>query len=423
MAAHPSLIEHSNEFRKDIVELASGVYTAVGYAASTQHMIVGEDAVIIIDTSESTKAAENVLAEFRKITDKPITTIIYTHSHRDHISGASVFAEGREVEIIAAHNFHSDLVAVDASHPSPNKAMMARTKRQFGIGLSFPDERVNLGCGPGDRPMQGMGAGFVPPNLLIAEDQLEITRAGVTMTLTKAPGETPDHMIVWLADRKVLICGDNYYKSFPNLYAIRGTSYRNFDAWADTMDLLMGFGAEVLAPGHTRPVFGVDNITAVLTDYRDAIRHVVAETANGMNEGLGPDDLAHSVTLPPHLASKPHLQEFYGKVAWSVRAYFSGTLGWFDGNPTNLNRLAPKDEAEKFISLAGGAANVLSEAEKAQTTGQPQWAMELADRLLAVGESMAEARVVKIAAMRELADQEINATARNYYLLSAQELE
>ena len=424
MPPHPSLIAHSNEFRKEIIKLAPDAYSAVGYAASTQHMIVGEDGAIIIDTSESTKAAENVLAEFRKITDKPITTIIYTHSHRDHISGASVFSEGREVEIIAAHNFSSDLVAVDDTRPSPHMAMMARTKRQFGIGLAFPDERVNLGCGPGDRPMQGMGSGHIPPTLSISDDRVELTRAGVTMTLTKAPGETPDHMIVWLKDRKVLICGDNYYKSFPNLYAIRGTSYRDFDAWADTMDLLMEFRAEVLAPGHTRPVFGADNITKVLTDYRDAIRHVVAETAKGMNQGLGPDELAHRVTLPEHLINQPHLQEFYGKVSWAVRAYFTGTLGWFDGNPTNLARLSPGDEATRFIRLAGGGDAVLTEAQNATSDDtDPQWALELADRLIAAGQNTDAARKVKISAMRSLADWEINATARNYYLLSAKELE
>ncbi len=83
---------HDAEFEKTVFELASDVYLAVGFAASNVGMIVGDDGLIIIDTTESTKAAEDILAEFRKITDKPVTTIIYTHSHRDHISGATIFA-------------------------------------------------------------------------------------------------------------------------------------------------------------------------------------------------------------------------------------------------------------------------------------------------------------------------------------------
>ena len=125
---------------------------------------------------------------------------------------------------------HPSLIAHSEEFRKEIIALAPRTKRQFGFLLSYRDECVNLGCGPGDRPMQGMGAGFLSPTLLIRENRLQITRAGVILTLVKAPGETPDHMVVWLEGHMVLICGDSYYKSFPNLYAIRGTSYRDFDA-------------------------------------------------------------------------------------------------------------------------------------------------------------------------------------------------
>ncbi|MEM7257462.1 MAG: MBL fold metallo-hydrolase, partial [Pseudomonadota bacterium] len=89
-----ALLNHNDsQFKKSIIKLCPGIWTAVGYAASTQHMIEGNKSITIVDTSESTGAAENVLAEFRKISDKPVDRIIYTHSHRDHISGATVFAE------------------------------------------------------------------------------------------------------------------------------------------------------------------------------------------------------------------------------------------------------------------------------------------------------------------------------------------
>lgn len=423
MPAHPELLAHSEEFRKEIIELAPGVFTAVGYAASNVHLLVGADGVVVIDTTESTKAAENILAEFRKITDRPVATIVYTHSHRDHISGASVFAAGASPEIIASSAFSSDLVVSGEEKPSPRAALLARTARQFGVGLDHPAERINLGCGPGDRPMEGMGAGYLPPTMLLAEPRTRLERCGFTMELLPAHGETPDHLIVWLPDQRVLFCGDNYYKSFPNLYAIRGTRYRDFDLWAEAVELLLAFDAEVLSAGHSRPLRGAATIRAVLTDYRDAIRHVVAETAAGMNAGLTPDELAHTVRLPAHLGEKPYLREFYGKVAWAVRAYFAGTLGWFDGNPTNLARLAPGEEARRLIALAGGAERLQTTAEAAHRDGDHQWALELCDRLLAADQQAAPARALKTAALRAMADREINATARNYYLVSARELE
>lgn len=423
MNPHPKLIAQNEQFPKHILELAPNVFGAVGFAASNVYMLIGDDGLMIIDTTETTKAAENILAEFRKITDKPIKTILFTHSHRDHISGASVFAEGNEIEIIAHDGFESDIVAVDETRPHPTKAMLARTKRQFGFGLSNPDERVNLGVGPGNRPLEGMGAGFIPPNVTIAEERSQINRYGLDLELIKAPGETPDHLIVWLKEHKVLFCGDNFYSSFPNLYALRGTPYREFDAWADTMDLMMEFDVNVLATGHTLPVVGAEKIKQALTDYRDAIRHVVAETAKGMNEGQDPVTIAADLKLPPHLKDKPYLQEFYGHIGYSSRAYFAGTLGWFDGNPTNLAKLPPKAEAEKVITLMGGADNVTNAAQKALDEDDAQWAMELADRLIATKENLEAAKTIKVAAMRVMADKTMNAATRNYYLLSAYEIE
>lgn len=423
MNPHVELVAQNKQFEKQVIELAPDVYGAIGFAASNVFMLVGDDGLIIIDTTETTKAAENILVEFRKITDKPVKTIIYTHSHRDHISGATVFAEGGEPEIIASDNFESDLVALDEKHPKPGKALMARTKRQFGMGLSFPNERVSVGVGPGDRPMQGMGAGYIEPSLLMEESRTNISRCGFDLELVKAPGETPDHLVIWFEKCRMLFCGDNFYSSFPMLYAIRGTSYRDFNAWADSLDLLIEFEAEILAPGHTMPVVGVDVIKERLADYRDAIKSVVAQTAEGMNRQLGPDDLAHSVCLPPELAGKPYLKEFYGKVAWSVRAYFAGTLGWFDGNPTNLARLSSTQRGKNTILLAGGSDALLKTIEQAAAANDHQWVLELTDHLIAADDQASTAKRLKITALRAMADLEINAAGRNYYLLSAQEME
>ena len=420
---HPELKAHPEYFRKEVVQIADNVFQAFGYAASNVYMIRGDDGLVLIDTSESTGAAENILAEFRKISDLPVRTIIYTHSHRDHVSGATVFAEGGQPEIFASTRFSDDSLIVASAHPRPTKAMQVRTKRQFGIGLSYPDEIIGIGVGPGDRPLKGLGMGSVPPTRRIGDGGERISRCGVDLDLVMAPGETPDHMVVWYQDKGVLFCGDNYYRSFPNLYAIRGTVYRDFDAWADTLDLLMGFDADVLAPGHTKALIGADRITEVLRDYRDAIRHVVDETRQGMDAGLTIDELAHSVKLPDDLAEKPYLREFYGRVDWSVRAYFVGTMGWFDGNPTSLGTLAPRDEGRRFIELIGGPDAVLEATENARSTGDYQWALQLIDRLIFSDRENSRAVKIKAEILKEFADEQINCTARHYYLQCSKELD
>ena len=410
-----ALVNHNKtQFKKSVIELCPGVWTAVGFAASTQHMIAGESTVTIVDTSESTGAAELVLGEFRKITDKPIERIIYTHSHRDHISGASVFSEGRDIPILASHTFQSDLIGQDQHNIAPNKALNRRTMAQFGFGLTA-EQRISLGCGPGDRPMEGMGAGHIAPNQLIDSDT-DLDLDGIAAQLIMAPGETADHMVVWLPEHKVLIPGDNWYHAFPNLYAIRGTAYRDFHAWANSLHLLDKLAAEVLAPGHTMPVFGADNVHEVLTTTREAIMHVMQHTAEGMNAGLSMDDIAATITLPTAIAAKPWLGEFYGKASWSARAYASGTLGWYDGNPTNLGTLSTATRAQHIADLAGGTQALLSAAN---ATDDLQWKLELCDQLIALGEP---AEQLKATTMQALAETEINATARNTYLWEAKQL-
>ena len=420
---HAELKAHPDYFKKEIIRLAENVYMAFGFAASNVYMIIGDDGLVIIDTTETTAAAANILAEFRTITALPVKTIILTHSHRDHVSGASVFAEGNAPEVITSNQNSGDPLIDVTAHPRATKAMQARTKRQFGIGLSYPDEIIGIGVGPGDRPLQGMGAGMMAPTRLISDERTSITLAGIDLELVMAPGETPDHMVVWYPARKILFSGDNFYRSFPNLYAIRGTAYRDFDVWADTMDLLMGFNAEVLGPGHTRPVFGAETIRNSLRDYRDAIRHVVNETRDGMDAGLTIDQLAHSVKLPQELAEKPYLREYYGSVAYAVRAYFVGTMGWFDGNPTSLNPLSPREEAERMIGLAGGPGSVWQEIEAARGSGHYQWALQLLDRLIHADEDADRARGAKAAVLREHAVSQINCPTRHYYIQSAKELE
>ncbi|MGB0794485.1 MAG: alkyl sulfatase dimerization domain-containing protein [Candidatus Puniceispirillaceae bacterium] len=420
---HPELKAHPEYFKREIIQLADNVYMAFGFAASNQFMIVGDNGLIIIDTSETTKAAENVLAAFREISSLPIHTIILTHSHRDHVSGASVFAEGGSPDILASERYSEDSLFVASSHPQPVKAMQARTKRQFGIGLSYPDEIIGIGVGPGDRPLEGMGAGSLPPTRFIGDAGEILKICNIELELKLVPGETPDHIVVWYPEKKVLICGDNFYHAFPNLYAIRGTAYRDFDTWADSLDTLMAFQPEVLGPGHTRPVFGAAAIQESLSDYRDAIRHVITETRNGMDEGLTIDQLAHRVKLPPELAEKRHLREYYGRVDHSVRAYFVGTLGWFDGNPTSLGSLAPEDEARKFIALAGGEDALWQAVEMARAEADYQWALQLVDRFIFAGIDTDRARKTKADILRIHADSQINCPTRHYYLQSAKELD
>lgn len=420
--ATEKLRKQGAQFPEKIVEVAEGVYTAVGYSVSNVSMIVGDDGVIIIDTGLDVSGAKKIVEQFQKITDKPVKAIIYTHSHGDHTGGTTAFFGMERPQIWARSNFGSE------AKPWMDGGITfhrVRGARQGGFKLP-PEQRVNNGIAPAQYPKRGGevfgSAKDTKPTHMFDGERKQLEVAGVTLDLIATPGETNDGLSVWFPKRKVLFAGDTVYRSFPNLYAIRGTPNRNVRLWADSLSAMVKLNAASLVPGHTLPVLGAKNVQQVLTDYRDAVRFVHDKTVEGMNKGLTPDQLVEYVTLPEHLADKDYLQPFYGNVEFGVRTIFNFYLGWFDGNPATLFRLTPKAEAEKMAKLAGGKDKLNEAARKALKNDDPQWAAQLADYLIALDPTANAPKLLKADALTALGYRTVTATARNYYLTVAREL-
>jgi alkyl sulfatase BDS1-like metallo-beta-lactamase superfamily hydrolase len=411
-AGREKLRAHSEEFRREVIKVTEGVWVAVGFSNANAVLIDGTGGSIVVDTTSDVADAARVKAEFAKLSSAPVRAIIYTHAHPDHTGGASVFAGNDGPEIIT-HRLFVDRV--------PD---VGRAGRDGGdqFGSTLPDALfINAGTGMefGRHPAP---TGYLAPTRTFSEDRLDLTVASVRLQLLHTPGETRENVAVWLPDKRVLLTGDDFYKAFPTLYAIRGARLRPIDQWVASLSQMIDLGAEFVVPGHTRPVLGSANARAALTAYRDGITSVLDQTLEGMRRGERPDELVQHVTLPPTLAASPYLQEFYGTVAWSVRAIYAEYAGWFDGDPTQLFPLPTKDRAMRIIELAGGREQLLSKAQRALAERDFQWAAELADNVLAIDRGHVEARRLKAVALTELGERQISAIARNYYLSAAQYL-
>jgi len=413
---HPALKAHSQLFAKKIHNPVPGVYVAVGYGLANSIMLEGDDGIVIVDTLEGARQAREVLAEFRKITDKPVKAIIFTHNHTDHIYGSKVFAEGREVPVYA-HRTTGALI--DKIVNILVDTVFARSMRMFGPLLS-DDEVVNAGIGP------GLGVKVADVALLrpthVFDDQLDLDVAGLKLKLVHAPGETDDQLFVWLEDRKILLPGDNIYQSFPNLYTIRGTAHRDILKWAQSLDVMRDLKPEAIVPSHTLPLVGSEKVADVLTAYRDAIQYIHDQTVRGINQGLTPDQLVDFVRLPKHLADHPWLIEHYGTVAWSVRAVFNGYIGWFSGQGDELEPLAPTDRAKRMAAAFAKASPLADQARAALAAGDQQWAAELARLWLQAEPDSDEAKTFLARTFKARARGHINPNARHWYLTQAKEL-
>lgn len=421
---NPRLTEHSRKMEQRVYQVTDNVYHAVGYGIANATMIVGQDGLIIVDTTESVTAAKGLLAEFRKITDKPVKAIIYTHNHSDHTMGVKAFTTEDEVKAgkvdIYAHETMMNTVISNASVVAPILGL--RSAYTFGILIERgPEGWVNQGLGPAY--VRGE-TGFIAPTKTF-RDKLDVTIAGVKLQLLYAPSETDDEIVIWLPEQKLLQSAEVIQgETFPNVHTIRGTKFRDPVAWYKTIDFMRGLQAEHLVPSHGRPLSGKARIEEMLTAYRDAIQYVHDQTIRLMNQGLTPDEIVEQVAhLPAHLANHPWLGEFYGTVKHSVRQIYVGYVGWFEGDPTALDPLPRGEESKRYVELMGGREVVLKAAKKAFEAGEHQWAAELLTHLIRVNKDDLEARKLKADSLRQLAYKTENSNWRNWYITSARELD
>lgn len=404
---------------KKCFDVAPGIHVFVGYGDSNIGLIIGNDGYILVDTGASPAGAAEVAKAIARLTPHPLKAIILTHSHPDHRGGGKVFMEGQpsDVPVWARANFGSEQSALKGLE----RIAALRGRRQFGFDLPYESFTPNVLLLR--MPDTGRPVDLIVPNRFMEEDKLELKIAGITIELHAAPGETADQLVVWLPEQKVLFVGDCMYRSFPNIYPVRGSGFRDLAVWAATLKRLSGFASEAMVMGHTQPEIGSGG-AEMLSRYGEAIQYVLDATMEGMNTGLTPDELAVSVQLPDHLRELPYLAELYGSVPWAVRSVFSGLLGWFDGNPSRLVPLSPGEEAERMADMAGGADKLLQRAETALAEKDFSWAAQLSDYVLQLKEEQgaAKARTVKAEALEGLSNVVLPITGKNYLRTCAMEL-
>ena len=416
-----NLISHSEEFEQKILSYdtpGGKIHFAIGFGIANSIMVEGDDGNIIIDAADSMYEADKIYNLFKQKNSNPIKAIIYTHNHGDHTFGTQYYLNIQEErpQIIA----HEDTdFYVQRIMGILNPIIATRSTRMFGTTLPEED-LINVGIGP-NLSVSKSPTGYVKPDLTF-RNELKINISGIEMELYHAPGETDDQIFIWLPNHKSLMPGDNVYKTFPNLYTIRGTSHRDVKGWIDSLDHMKTFNPEFLFPSHTKPIIGKELIQNVLNTYRDAIQFVHDQTIRLMNQGMYPDEIAEKIKLPESIADSPYLKEFYGTVRWSVKSIFNGYLGWFSGNPAELDPLSREEKAKRILNLAGDIDVMIDDLRLAVEKEDMQWALELSDYLIALDSFTKEVKDLRIDALIYEGSRSANPNKRNYFLTSAFEL-
>jgi alkyl sulfatase BDS1-like metallo-beta-lactamase superfamily hydrolase len=382
-----------------VVDLGHGIYEAIGVAvgtggdrtvavpASNTFLVTTSDGNVVIDTSLAAAAAAHKLALGAK-SSAPIKAIVLTHAHGDHTGGVTLW-RGPDTAIVAQRN-HQEFVRYQRRLAG---FFALRNASQFGFGV-----RGNTGAA---------AVAFEPTRTFDERDTLTV--GGVTLDLLHTPGETPDHLTVWLPQFKAAFVGDNYYESFPNLYTLRGTEPRWALDYVDSLNTVLALEPELVLPSHGPPIRGRDEVKRRLTQYRDAILYVHDATVKGMNDGKDVFTLMREVKLPPAL----DVGESYGKLTWSVRGIYEGYAGWFDGNPSTMYETPPRAAYPDVVALAGGPGAIAKRAEALAAT-DPVRALTLTDIALAAAPSHRPTLEVRLAILQALDRQSKNSNERGW---------
>ncbi len=394
-----------------VEKITDHVWVAVGYDLANTILIQTTAGNVIVDTSVSPRRAAEVKAALTAVAPGPTKAIIYTHSHIDHIGGTSVWWEPG-VEIWATDAFRTHFLKQYALF---QPAEARRGAGQFG-------EHVDLDALPcsglGRRiDMEGARENGTRMPTKTFSGQTKFNVGGMDIVLVEAHGETHDHLFVWLPSEKALLPGDNFYRSFPNLYTIRGTSPRPVDTWIESLDAMRALSPQFLVPSHNRPITDAAEIAVALRDYRDAIQWVRDETVRGANRGESVDALVKRIRLPGSLVNSPYLQPFYGQIDWSVRAIYGGNLGWFDERPGALYPPEFDELAKKEVEAMGGTDAVKKRIAGARSDGDSRWALYLSELLQRSGEKGLEAELATD--YEAVAAGVFNTNGRAYLLESA----
>ena len=425
---HPSLWRQAQlNAQHGLFEVAEGIWQVRGYDISNITFIAGETGWIVIDplTVEPAARAARELVNAH-LGERPVTAVIYTHSHTDHFGGVlgvtsvADVAEGR-CRVIAPVGFLHEAISENVI---AGFAMGRRAIYQFGPLLpAGPMGHVDCGLGKG---LALAAPGLIAPTEDITETGQRLIVDGIEIIFQLTPeAEAPAEMNFFFPGRGWLCMAENCTHTMHNLVPIRGAQVRDALAWSRYIDeaiSLFGDETEVFFASHHWPRWGGDDIIEYLRRQRDLYRWMHDQTMRLANHGWTPLEIAEHLTLPPEFAEHNDTTGYYGHLAHNAKAVYQRYLSWYDGNPANLHRLPPDAVGRRYVELAGGAEAVVAAARTSFEAGDYRWVVELLNHLIFSDPTNPDARELQADAFEQLGYQSESATFRNAYLTGAQEL-
>jgi alkyl sulfatase BDS1-like metallo-beta-lactamase superfamily hydrolase len=425
---NPSLWRQSRlNMHHGLFEVVPGVYQVRGLDIANMTLIEGDSGVIVLDTLTSIEGARAAMElYFKHRGKKPVSAVIFSHTHTDHWGGARGVLDdatlaGGKVPIIAPNLFMEHAVSENII---AGPAMLRRAQYQFGPFLA-KGVRGQVDCGLGKSMAAGSVALLRPTDLIMETGDKRVID-GVEFEFQMAPNsEAPAEMHFYVERYKLLNLAENCTHNFHNLLPFRGADVRDALAWSKYLGeaLKMWSGkAEAMCGQHHWPVWGKERIDTMIRQQRDLYKFAHDQTIRLMNHGLTAAEIAETIKLPQSLEGAWHGRGYYGHIRHNVKAIYQKYLGWYDANPVNLDPLPPVESGKKYVEYMGGSEAILSRARADFDKGEFRFVAQALSHLVFAEPDNQAARAMLADTFEQLGYAAESSTWRNAYLFGAQEL-
>jgi len=427
-SAHPSLWRQARlNLISGLFKVTDRIYQVRGLDISNMTVIEGDTGLIIVDPLISVETAKAALELYFKHRPKrEIVAVLYTHSHGDHFGGVKgvVSAEdvaAGKVKILAPAGF---MEAAISENVLAGNAMTRRALYMYGALLPRgPQGQIDAGLGK--TTSLGTVSLIAPTDLINATgDKRKID--GVEFEFQMAGGtEAPSEFMFYLPQFRVFNAAEVITRNMHNLYTIRGAEVRDARLWWKTIadaQALWGDKTDIMIMQHHWPAFGAKDVNDLMEKSRDLYKYLLDQSLYGLNMGKTPTEIAEGLDLPDSLKTSFAVRGYYGTVSHNAKAVYQKYLGWYDGNPANLNPLPPQQAGKQYVAFMGGSAAVIAKAKESFARGEYRWVAQVLNHVVFAEPENKEARALAADALEQLGYQAESAPWRNAYLMGAYEL-
>jgi glyoxylase-like metal-dependent hydrolase (beta-lactamase superfamily II) len=303
-----------------LVELAPGVHVAQGFDFADISFVSTDEGVVAIDAGTTEETARAALQALRRVTSRPITHVILTHAHWDHIGGLGALLDSNP-QVIAQAAFADEQRIVNRSG----------VRFQYFFGTAGSGRRYD-----------------VRPNHLVREPET-LTVGGTRFVLYPAHGgETSDALLIHVPDRGTLFVGDAFMPYLGAPFVAEGSAEGLFETTA----LIRSLQPRLLVHGHP-PLTEVYTAQA-LPAIESALHELHQRVRTAMSEGRTLAEILHNNILPASLREHPGAVVPYLVMRDNfVKRVYHQSTGYWKPDGEGMEVLAPAEWAAALDLLGG----------------------------------------------------------------------